>query len=118
MAKYSNETKAAVIAALLEGQSQAFVAQEYKVPRSTIQGWKKAHDEQVAGNSGPKKEIGTLLLEYLETNLNTLRVQAQFFTDESWLRKQDAAALATLHGVMTDKAVRLLEAMERNAGND
>lgn len=118
MAKYSDETKAAVIAALLEGQSQAFVAQKYSVPRSTVRGWKKAYDNQDGGDSAPKKEIGTLLLEYLETNLNTLRVQAQFFTDESWLRKQDAAALATLHGVMTDKSVRLLEAMERNAGND
>ncbi|HPL81511.1 MAG TPA: helix-turn-helix domain-containing protein [Anaerolineaceae bacterium] len=118
MAKYSNETKAAVIAALLEGQSQSFVSQEYNVPRSTIQGWKRAYDERGAENSVTKKDVGTLILEYLETNLATLKAQAEFFKDESWLRKQDAASVATLHGVMTDKSVRLLEAMERNADSN
>lgn len=118
MAKYSEETKAAALAALLEGQSQAFVSREYKIPKSTLRGWKKAYDEQGGEKSAPKKDVGTLILEYLQTNLETLKAQAEFFKDESWLRKQDAASVATLHGVMTDKSVRLLEAMERNVSND
>ena len=113
--KYSDETKAAVMAALLEGQSQSFVSKEYNVPRSTIRSWKEAHDNRGGESFAIKKEIGELLLEYLETNLTTLKAQAEFFKDETWLRKQDAAELATLHGVMTDKSVRLLEAMNKNA---
>lgn len=113
--KYSEETKAAVMAALLEGQSLSFVSQEYSIPKSTLQTWRKAAKGEGYEALVPKKEIGELLLEYLETNLATLKAQAEFFKDETWLRKQDAAELATLHGVMTDKSVRLLEAMNKNA---
>lgn len=113
--KYSEETKAAVMAALLEGQSLSFVSQEYNIPKSTVQRWGKSAKEGESHSMGLKKEIGELLLEYLETNLTTLKAQAEFFRDEAWLRKQDAAELATLHGVMTDKSVRLLEAMNKNA---
>ena len=61
---------------------------------------------------GKKKEqIGDLLLEYLSTALETLQTQAEFFSDEAWLAKQNAADVAVLHGVITDKAVRLLEAL-------
>jgi hypothetical protein len=45
-----------------------------------------------------------------------LQIQAEAFSDKQWLAKQDASDVAVLHGVMTDKAVRLLEAM--SAGDD
>ena len=39
MAKYSPETKAAVMAALLSCQSVTSVAKEYNIPRGTVAGW-------------------------------------------------------------------------------
>jgi hypothetical protein len=57
-----------------------------------------------------KKEIGDLLLAYLRSNLEALQAQAVMFSNEQWLAKQNAADVAVLHGVMTDKAIRLLEA--------
>ncbi len=105
---YSEETKAAVMAALLSGQSVGQVAREYHIPKGTVSGWKKV---AIPNDATQKKDIGVLLLAYLETNLETLRAQAEHFRDFKWLTKQNAADLAVLHGVMTDKAIRLLEAM-------
>lgn len=113
MTPYSDEVKAAVLAALLQGQSVNQVAKEYKIAKSTVSRWKNS-DVPIDGTQ--KKDIGILLLGYLETNLETLRAQAEHFRDRSWLSRQNAADLAVLHGVMTDKAIRLLEAMSNAAG--
>lgn len=107
---YTEETRAAVIAALLEGQAISHVAKEYKIPHGTVKSWKRryATDSPVAPQK--RAEIGDLLVEYLAENLKSLKAQAKLFQDHTWLAKQGAAELATLHGVMTDKAVRLIEA--------
>ena len=113
MRKYSNETKAAVMAALLAGQSVCGVAKEYNIPKGTISSWKKRN----AMPATQKKDIGDLLVKYLETNLEALQAQAEVFKDPKWLKLQNASDAAVLHGVMTDKAVRLLEALS-NAASD
>jgi transposase-like protein len=114
MSKYSDETKAAVMAALLTGQSVSAVAKEYKIPHGTVRSWKsrQLNGESVATVATVKKvEIGDLLIEYLRENLATLRAQVIAFRNEDWLSRQDASDVAVLHGVLTDKAVRLIEAM-------
>jgi len=117
MTKYTDETKAAVLAALLAGQSINSVAREYKIPPGTISNWKNRQGVPKNGIQKKVDDIGELLISYLQTNLKTLQKQADFFGDESWLKKQTASDAAVLHGVMTDKSVRLLEAMS-NAAND
>lgn len=118
--EYAPETKAAVMAALLEGQAVSHVAEKYNIPAATVSGWKsKAKESLGADLPNEKREaIGELLLEYLRENLETLREQARHFRDPAWLKEQGAAESATLHGVMTDKAVRLLEAMSPAADAD
>ena len=120
MAEYSPDLKAKVVAALLEGQSVTSVAKEYKIPKGTVSGWKSRIAEpslESAGSteSGTQKsnKIGDLVTEYLEANLEALREQTRVFSDPKWLRTQDASSLAVLHGVMTDKAVRLIEAFAK-----
>ena len=113
---YDPATKAAVMAALLAGQGIQEVAKQYKIPEGTIKAWKSRQKDasQVAAvAAGKKEEIGELLLEYLRTNLRTLKAQTVVFSDPLWLAKQDAGEVAVLHGVMTDKAIRLLEALSR-----
>ena len=113
MAKqYGDETKAAVMAALLSGQSVNQISKDYKIPKSTVSRWKNS---DVPMDGTQKKEISDLLLEYLRANLETLRAQAVMFRDEKWLARQSADSAAVLHGVMTDKAIRLLEAMSKDA---
>ncbi len=113
--KYDPAVKAQVLAALLAGQGAEKIAQQYLIPVGTVRGWKakaKADDGVVTQK---KEEIGELLLGYLAVSLATLTKQAEFFADETWLRKQDASSVAVLHGVLADKAVRLLEALAPGA---
>lgn len=113
--QYTPETKAAVMAALLAGQSVSAVAKEYALPKGTVSAWKK---RLPAGDSPEqKREIGDLLLEYLRTNLTTLKAQSETFADKKWLNKQGASELGVLHGILADKTVRLLEAMTKSEGN-
>ena len=114
-ATYSDDTKAAVMAALLAGQSITAVAKEYHIHKGTVHAWK---NRLPAGDlPDQKREIGDLLIEYLRTNLTTLRVQAETFADKTWLKKQGASELGVLHGILADKTVRLLEAMSRSESN-
>lgn len=114
---YSEETKAAVMAALMAGQSVSEVARDYEIPKGTVSSWKKRL--KIADNATQKKEIGELLIDYLKTNLTTLKIQSEMFANVTWLKKQPAGELAVLHGVITDKTVRLLEALSKSdAGGD
>lgn len=112
---YDAQTKAAAIAALMAGKSQEEVASSSQIPIGTIKSWWKRRDGAVSTVvvSTRRAEIGDLLVEYLRENLATLRAQSIAFRDPKWLERQSADAAAVLHGVMTDKAIRLLEAMSR-----
>ncbi len=100
------------MAALLTGQSVSSVAKEYKIPKGTVSGWRNQAANGVANISTQKKEeTGDLLWDYLRTSLKTLKAQAEHFGDKDWLKQQNAADLAVLHGVAADKAIRLLEAV-------
>ena len=107
------------MAALLTGQSVSSVAKEYEIPKGTVSDWKRLalkKAEGVGNEPTQKNEIGDLLMEYLGANLRSLKVQAEHFGDKTWLASQPADSLAVLHGVQTDKAIRLLEALA--AGED
>ena len=120
MSKYDDNTRAAVMASLLAGQSVSQVADAYSIPRGTVAGWSAQVNSASKPNiSNTKKAemVGDLLIEYLSENLKTLKAQAIVFRDEKWLMKQNAADVAVLHGVLTDKAMRLLEALG-NAATD
>jgi transposase-like protein len=110
--EYDTETKAAVLAALLDGQAVSAVVDKWNIPEGTIKAWKSrlANPNPVATQK--KEQIGNLLVDYLTANLETLRIQAEeTFRDPEWLKQQNAADVAVLHGVIADKTVRLLEAL-------
>ena len=95
------------MSALLSGQGVSAVAREYRLPESTVSRWKK----EARREAGLTDDVGQLLWAYLTANLATLEAQAVAFRDPAWLKAQPAGELAILHGVMTDKCVRLLEAL-------
>ena len=72
--RYSDETKAEVMAALLTGQSVSEVAAEYEVPLGTVKSWKSRQSGSPVATVATEKseEIGTLLLGYLRSSLKTL----------------------------------------------
>ena len=106
-----NGKKAAIIGALLTGESVSKLAEEFGISRTTIYRWKKESPEL---QNVTQKNIGDLLLEYLQESLITLKEQAAFFRDPDWLDKQEAADVAVLHGVMSDKSYRMLEALSKD----
>lgn len=111
---YGDDIKAAVMAALLTGQSISAVAKEYKVPSGTVSRWRADASEIIKEERAKKTTpIDVLLFEYLQANLTALKKQTDVFSDEEWLKRQDASSVAVLHGVLADKAVRLLEAAGR-----
>ena len=114
MSDYSDQIKAQALAALLAGQTPAQVSALFGIPVGTLRSWKsrQLRGEGVATVATEKRErIGALLLEYLEINLETLKVQQIAFRNEEWLIKQSASEVAVLHGVSFDKAIRLLEGL-------
>lgn len=112
--KHSAETQAQVMAALLAGQGITEVATQYNLPDSTVSDLKRQLDTEFGEVRNKKGEqIETLLFEYLKSNLAALKSQADVTSEREYIVKQPAGDLAVLHGVMADKSVRLLEAIER-----
>lgn len=123
---HSAEVRAQAIAAMLAGEAPASVAERLGVPLGTVKSW-RSRDAQALVNSGaavatdatPKRdELGRLVSEYLRESLRALRAQSELFADAEWLKKQSAAELAILHGVLNDKVVRILSALRNNEGGD
>ena len=109
----SEETKAAVMASLLAGQSVCEVAKAYQISKSTVSGLRGSVASDIEQLQTQKRDrIGELLGDYVECNLITLKAQSEHFRDKAWLNKQPASELAVLHGVVADKTIRILEASE------
>lgn len=106
---HDKETKAQVIAALLAGQSIDKAADAYNIPPETVKLWKR----ECIGHA--HAEFGPLLAIYVKRCLETLTTQAEHMADKAWLKDQNAADLAVCHGVLADKTVRILEAVEKQS---
>lgn len=116
--EYSDETKAQVMAALLTGQAVSKVADDYRIPYSTVGNWAKDARGLIRDSSIQKRErIGELVVDNVEAALEATRALANVFADETWIRKQEAAQLAVLYGVLSDKTVRVLEMLPDGAGD-
>lgn len=113
--KHSDEVQAQVMAALLAGQGVTEVAREYNLAKAVVSRWKSSLTGQELEQIGIKKgeRIENLLYEYLTTTLQSLKNQTEIAGEREYITKQPAGEFAILHGVMADKAIRLLEAAER-----
>jgi hypothetical protein len=112
---HTDDTKAKVIAALLLGAGVMEIAREMSIPHRTVSNYKAEIPDDKLAELGRKKgeQLDEMVFDYLKTNLKALQVQAELASDTEYLQKQPAGELATLHGVMADKTVRLLEAVSR-----
>jgi hypothetical protein len=57
-----------------------------------------------------RAELDDLVGGLLRAIIVSLQVQTEQFADKTWLRQQNAADLAVLFGVQSDKLFRILEA--------
>lgn len=112
-----DEVKAAALADLIL-LSPATVAAKYGIKPATVRGWKSQEQPALMAVDPnvitlKKAKIGALMLEYLEASLNAQIAQAYVASDPNYINRQPASDLAILHGVLGDKAIRLLEALQR-----
>lgn len=121
-ASIPDEVKAAAMADLLL-MSPAAVAAKYGLKPATVRAWKSMESAAQALAALPepgvitlkKHRVTALMLEYLEASLNALTAQAYVASDPEYINKQPASELAILHGVIADKSVRLVEALQHGA---
>ena len=115
--RHSEETRAAVMAALLSGQGVREVSRQYHLDSGLVSKWKKKIPRQQWTQLDAKKQqdFSELLNRYLKSIF-----EANIFVNEfiqgkcnsRYLQKQSAAELATFTGVNADKGVRFFEASE------
>lgn len=111
MKAHNAEIKARAIAMLAAGEHIAEVARQLGLAESTIRTWGKRAGVDFAEIRAEKKEnLADLVAACLAANLTALSAISAFVRDEAWLRRQRAGDVAMLYGVMSDKAVRILEA--------
>jgi CO dehydrogenase/acetyl-CoA synthase epsilon subunit len=115
--KHSDETRAAVISALLQGQGVNEVATAYNLDKSIVSRIKKSVSEgelqQVATQK--KESIADLVENHLRASLAACANIANITQDVEWVSKQTGDNLAVFYGVMSDKSLRLLEAAQNAA---
>lgn len=109
--QHSPEVRAAVVAAVSAGNSVLATARQHGVHPGTVRRWRfEAGVNASVVHQQKKLDIGQKVYELLEEYIETLRVQVRATRDEAWIKSQSANDLAILHGVLSDKAVRLLAA--------
>lgn len=102
------------MAALVAGQGVAEVATAYNLDESVVSRWRTRLVASGLQELQPKTrdELETLLMDYVRQTLKTLKAQSEVAGNADYIKKQPASELAVLHGVMADKAVRILAAFE------
>ena len=115
---HKDDTKAKVIAALLLGAGVMETAQELRLPHSTVSTYKAQIPTDKLDDFRRKKgeRLDEMVYDLMLTTLEALRKQAEVASDPAYLKWQNAIALGTLHGIMADKTVRLLEVTTRTRG--
>lgn len=117
--KHSNEVRGQVVADLLSGLGVTKVATKYSLDISVVSRIKSSLSD------GELQEVATikrlslaeLIENLLRTSLGAATRLAEQCGDEEWRRKQNAADLAILYGVITDKSIKIVEAAENASLN-
>jgi len=114
---HSDEVRSEALAALLAGQNIPEIAKKYKIPESTVRDLKKKLGSEKFAEVRAKKqeELAELIEGHLHASLKAATELAGQASNADWRNKQDADKLGVLYGILTDKAVRILEAAEASS---
>ena len=110
-ATIDDAVKAAALVDLMT-MSPAAVAAKYSLNPATVRVWKAREGRELVAVVTQKSErLQALFYEYLEANLNAQIAQAYVSADPTYIERQPAGELATLHGVLNDKLIRAVDAL-------
>ncbi|MDQ3816451.1 MAG: hypothetical protein M3362_02020 [Acidobacteriota bacterium] len=126
--KINDSQRAAVIAGLLVGKMASEIAQETGVSEPTVgrikrklpeelvkkmEAERKALEAERAEFELEKKSIIHLVSQHLVASLDAGISLLEQASDAEWRNRQNAAQLAILYGVVSDRAINILGAMQR-----
>jgi hypothetical protein len=103
--------KAAAQASLLLGQSIGSVAIQYGLDHAQVSDWNVT--VATAQAIGRRDRLGDMILVYIEQEFKSLIAISMVTSEESWVRRQDADALAHYIAVKSDRLMLLLQAFGR-----
>lgn len=112
---YDRDTKVLVQSLLASGKSTRQVALDTGVPEGTIRCWQQRNHQRAAAKrfeASSSAGLSGTIEAYLYEILEALTSQARLTGDPDWLRKQSAADIAALHIALSERAFRLLSAIE------
>lgn len=110
-APIAEEIKTAALVDLVV-MSPAAVAAKYGLNPATVRKWKSREMRHLVTSVTQKSErLQVLFYEYLEANLNAQIAQAYVAAEPTYIERQPAGELATLHGVLNDKLIRAVDAL-------
>lgn len=100
--------------ALLAGQGVNETARALNLPKATVSRIKSEITREKLEQVGTAREerLIDLVMDYVSTNLRTLKAQSIEVGRANYIKKQSASEIAVLHGVLADKTVRILAAIE------
>lgn len=109
--RYTDSVRQRAIALLLTGNSTQQVAEQLRVPHSTIKTWWREYGPQEPRALAQRERMGQAVYDTVHATLEALSARARLTADEDWIREQSAAALAHLDAVHWDRVIRLLSAL-------
>lgn len=116
---HPDDLKAQVIAALQLGTGVTKVARDFNIHRANVDRWRvEAGIDAPTVSAEAGVNIGALVELYVQHGLECLIAQVQQFQNQDWLDKQPAGELAVLHGVIADKMLRIIAALEPRQSAD
>ena len=103
------ETRAAIAADLTAGETRKTVARRYGVSESAVARYSpfNARGAVYRRKLASVNDLRALFLEHLSESFQALHNITDLTNDRGWLRDQAADELATLYGVIFDKAGKL-----------
>ena len=113
MNRHSDQTKAQVILDWQSGTSLNDLVERYNVPKTTIARWTKT-ERRVSPAPKNKPTLDEMAYDLVAESFRSLIAIARKAQDDAWLQEQRADGLHLLFGVVTDKLIRLLGAIERS----
>lgn len=117
--EYTEVFKADVLADYAAGASLFALQRKYGVSGNTILHWAAKYEVAQAGASAvtgmQRNEIGSLVIKYMQANLQGLISGAEMLTDKEWMRQQSAEGIALFISTVHDKTIHLLSSMQANA---
>lgn len=112
-ADWDQSTKANAVAAMISGHSYGEVTKQTGVPKTTLIRWlgEIGPEAFVKARNG-QKTLEELIEELARENMLTLINHTKQARDPEWFKRQNAADLAVMDGVMTDKTVRIVQVLQ------